>query len=242
MNQTHSTQPNLDPSEVRKFDDQAHQWWDPEGNFKPLHQINPLRLDFISRNTQLEQAAIVDIGCGGGILAEGLAGLGARVTGIDQAEDTLEVASMHLHESGYNIDYRHCRAEELATSHEGAFDVVTCMEMLEHVPDPASIITACAQLAAPGADLFFSTLNRSIKGYLHAILGAEYILGMLPRGTHDYARFIKPSELARWLRSSGLTVGEMAGVTYRPLTREYALTDDLSVNYMVHARKPSQDA
>jgi len=230
---------NVDPSEIAKFDDIAHQWWDPNGEFKPLHEINPLRLAFIEGHTELNNRPVIDIGCGGGILAEGLASKGAVVTAIDRAEYTLDVARMHRHESGLEIDYRLASAEEMAKQEPGAFPVVTCMELLEHVPDPASLIAACAELAAPGADLFFSTLNRTAKAYALAIFGAEYLLRILPKGTHDYARFIRPSELAHWLRDAGLTLEHMGGITYHPLTRDYHLSEDLEVNYLVHARKPA---
>lgn len=229
---------NVDHHEIAKFDEIAHQWWDPNGEFKPLHQINPLRLAFIERHTTLRDRSVIDIGCGGGILAEGLARNGAVVTAIDRAEYTLDVARMHRHESGLEIDYRLASAEEMAKQEPERFAVVTCMELLEHVPDPASLIVACAALANPGADLFFSTLNRTAKAYALAIFGAEYVLRILPRGTHDYARFIRPSELAHWLRDAGLTVEHMSGITYHPLTRDYHLSDDLDVNYLVHARKP----
>lgn len=232
-----ATPPNVDPTEVAKFDALAARWWDPQGQFKTLHDINPLRLGFIDARARLAGKTAVDVGCGGGLLAEGMAGLGARVTGIDQAESALAVARLHLLESGREVDYRCIRAEELAAQSPASADVVTCMELLEHVPDPAALVASCAALARPGGDLFFSTLNRTPKAYLFAIVGAEYMLRMLPRGTHDYARFIRPSELGHWLRAAGLEVRELTGLGYNPLTRHYALGQDVGVNYMVHAVK-----
>ncbi len=232
MNTSHA---NIDPQEIAKFDEVAARWWDPESEFKPLHDINPLRLDFIEGNAPLKDKQVLDVGCGGGILAEGLASRGARVTGIDMAGASLRVARLHLLESGHDIDYRQITVEDMAQQHAGEYDVVTCMELLEHVPDPASVVDACARLVKPGGHVFFSTLNRNPKAYLLAVLGAEYVLRMLPKGTHDYARFIQPAELDAWMRHSGLAMGGMAGITYNPLTRQYRLGDDVSVNYLVYA-------
>ena len=224
---------NADPAELAKFGDLAHRWWDPASEFKPLHDINPLRLDWIDRAVGLSGKAVLDVGCGGGLLAEGMAARGARVTGIDLSEKPLSVARLHLLESGHRVDYRLIAAEQLAREIPASFDVVTCLEMLEHVPDPASTVAACAQLVKPGGMVFFSTLNRNPKAYLLAIVGAEYILGMLPKGTHDYAKFIKPSELARWAKESGLEPEEFVGMSYNPLSRSYALGRDTAVNYLV---------
>lgn len=228
---------NADPAELEKFSALAHHWWDPESEFRPLHEINPLRLDWIDRQAGLAGKRVVDIGCGGGILAESMAARGAQVTGIDMAEKPLKVAKLHLLESGLKVDYRLTTAEELAAAEPGAFDVVTCMEMLEHVPDPASTIAACSRLVKPGGWVFLSTLNRNPKSYLFAILGAEYILKLLPRGTHDWARFIKPSELTRITRDAGLDMAELIGMTYNPLTRTYRLGPDVDVNYLVSCRR-----
>lgn len=230
---------NVDPAEVAKFNATASRWWDPEGEYRPLHEINPLRLAFIEQRCRLAGRHVVDVGCGGGILAEALARAGARICAIDMAPDSLEVARLHLHESGLEVDYRCMTAEALAEERPAAFDVVTCMELLEHVPDPAGLVAACARLARPGGDLFFSTINRTPKAYFQAIVGAEYLLRMLPRGTHDYARFIRPSELATWARLTGLEVAAMRGIRYCPITRTFALTDDVKVNYLVHARRPA---
>ena len=224
---------NADPAELQKFSDLAHRWWDPESEFKPLHQINPLRLNWIDDNARIAGKKVVDIGCGGGILAESMAARGALVTGIDLSEKALGVARLHLFESGQQVDYRHISAEELAASAPASFDVVTCMEMLEHVPDPASTIRACATLVKPGGSVFFSTLNRNLKAYLMAVVGAEYILNLLPRGTHEYAKFIKPSELARYVREAGLDVEELIGMQYNPLSKVYSLGRDTDVNYLM---------
>jgi len=231
------THENVDPVEVAKFDALADSWWDPEGQSKPLHQINPLRLQFIKDRTSLKAAKIVDVGCGGGILTESLALSGADATGVDMGELPLEIARLHALEAGLKIDYQQTTAEAMAANHPDEFDAVTCMEMLEHVPDPQSIIAACAQMVKPGGDVYFSTLNRNPKAWLLAIVGAEYIADMLPKGTHDYARFIKPSELARACREAGLTVSAIAGISYHPLTRKYALTQDVDVNYLMHCRR-----
>jgi 2-polyprenyl-6-hydroxyphenyl methylase/3-demethylubiquinone-9 3-methyltransferase len=232
-----STNVNADPAELRKFSDLAHRWWDPTSEFKPLHEINPLRLGWIDRKAAVAGKRIIDVGCGGGILAESLAASGAQVTGIDLSEKALSVARLHLFESGQHVDYHLSSAEDFAEAHAGEYDVVTCMEMLEHVPDPASIVRACAGLVKPGGDVFFSTLNRNPKAYLFAIIGAEYVLNLLPRGTHDYSKFIKPSELSRNCREAGLDVQEIIGMSYNPLSQIYSLTRDSSVNYLVHARK-----
>ncbi len=231
------THTNVDPAEVAKFDALADSWWDPEGQSKPLHQINPLRLQFIKDRTVLKAAKIVDVGCGGGILTESLALSGADATGIDMGELPLEIAHLHALEAGLTIDYQQTTAEAMAANHPAEFDAVTCMEMLEHVPDPQAIIEACAQMVKPGGDVYFSTLNRNPKAWFLAIVGAEYIANMLPKGTHDYARFIKPSELARACREAGLTVSAIAGISYNPLTRKYALTRDVDVNYLMHCRR-----
>jgi 2-polyprenyl-6-hydroxyphenyl methylase/3-demethylubiquinone-9 3-methyltransferase len=233
-----TTQVNVDPAEIEKFSALAHRWWDPNSEFKPLHQINPLRLDYIDRLASVRGKKTLDVGCGGGILAEALAARGADVTGIDMAEKPLKVAQLHLLESGRKVDYRLTAIEALADEVPGTFEVVTCMEMLEHVPDPASTIAACARAAKPGAWLFFSTLNRNPKSYLFAIIGAEYVLKLLPKGTHEYAKFIRPSELTTWCRAAGLQPAEIIGMTYNPFTKTYALGQDASVNYIVAARKP----
>ncbi len=220
---------NADPQELAKFGDLAHRWWDPTSEFKPLHDINPLRLAWIDRHAGLADKRVVDIGCGGGLLSEGMAGLGARVTGIDLSEKALGVARLHLLESGRQVDYRHVSAEALAAEAPATFDVVTCLEMLEHVPDPASTVKACADLVRPGGQVFLSTINRNPKAYLLAVVGAEYVLNMLPRGTHDYAKFIRPAELSRHCRNAGLRVAEIVGMTYNPLLRTYGLGRDTDV-------------
>ena len=228
---------NADPIELEKFSQLAHKWWDPNSEFKPLHEINPLRLGYIDRIAQLSGKTVLDVGCGGGILTESMAGLGAKVTGIDLADKSLQVAKLHLLESGKQVEYRKVAVEELADERPAHYDVVTCMEMLEHVPDPAAVVAACAKLAKPDGHVFFSSLNRNPKSYLFAIIGAEYALKLLPRGTHDYAKFIKPSELAQWCRDGGLTVTDIAGMTYNPLNKAYSLASDTSVNYLVACRK-----
>jgi 2-polyprenyl-6-hydroxyphenyl methylase/3-demethylubiquinone-9 3-methyltransferase len=230
---------NVDHTELEKFSALAHRWWDPNSEFKPLHDINPLRLDLIDREAALAGKRVVDVGCGGGILAEAMAARGADVVGIDLAEKGLKVAQLHLLESGCRVDYRHMDAEALAAAEPGSFDVVTCMEMLEHVPDPASTVAACARLTRPGGPLFFSTINRNPKSYLFAIIGAEYVLKLLPRGTHEYEKFIRPSELSGYCRDAGLEPGTITGMTYNPLTRVYALGRDASVNFILQARKPA---
>ena len=230
---------NVDVQELAKFSELAHRWWDPESEFRPLHQINPLRLDWIDGLAGLRGKQVLDVGCGGGILAESMARRAAQVTGIDLAAKPLGVARLHALEAGVaNIDYREIATEALAAQQPAAFDVVTCMEMLEHVPDPSAVVRACAALARPGAWIFFSTLNRNPKSFVFAILGAEYLLRLLPKGTHEYARFIRPSELARWVRDSGLAVHGSKGMVYNPLTRRYALSGDTSVNYLLACRKP----
>ncbi len=227
------TATNVDPAEISKFEALASRWWDPHSEFKPLHEINPLRLDYIDGHAALEGKTVLDVGCGGGILAESMAARGARVTGIDMGEANIRVAQLHLHESGLRVDYRQQPVETLAEERPGDFDVVTCMEMLEHVPDPESVIRACATLVKPGGKVFFSTLNRNPKSYLFAIVGAEYVLGLLPRGTHEYARFIRPSELDAWARRAGLTTRDLTGMRYNPLTDTYRLDPrDVSVNYL----------
>jgi len=226
---------NVDPIEIEKFQSIASRWWDPESEFKPLHEINPLRVDYIeTRSGALTGKKILDIGCGGGILAEAMALKGGTVTGIDVAEMSLKVAKMHLHESKLEIDYQMITAEEFAEQHAGEFDIVTCLEMLEHVPDPASIVAAATGLLKPGGQLFFSTINRNPKAFVLAILGAEYILSMLPKGTHEYKKFIKPSELASVVRANRMEVLDITGMTYNPLTKNYRLGRDIDVNYLMH--------
>jgi len=233
MEHTH----NADPQELAKFGDLAHRWWDPHSEFKPLHDINPLRVAWIDQQVGLTGKKIIDVGCGGGLLSEGMAACGAQVTGIDLSEKPLGVAKLHLYESGHSIDYRLISAEAMAAEAPATFDAVTCLEMLEHVPDPASVVQACATLVKPGGQVFFSTLNRNLKAYLMAVVGAEYILNMLPRGTHEYARFIRPAELSRFCREAGLQVEEIIGMSYKPLSKTYVLGADTSVNYLIRARK-----
>lgn len=228
---------NADPVELEKFGDLAHRWWDPNSEFKPLHDINPLRIDWIDGIVGLAGKHVLDVGCGGGLLSEGMATRGAIVTGIDLSEKPLGVARLHLLESGQKVDYRKVAVEALAEEMPAAFDAVTCLEMLEHVPNPSSVIAACARLVKPGGQVFFSTLNRNPKSYLFAVIGAEYILRLLPRGTHDYARFIKPSELARWAKMAALEPQELIGMSYNPLTQHYSLGRDTSVNYLMHTRR-----
>jgi len=228
---------NADQNELDKFSQLAHRWWDPNSEFKPLHAINPLRLEWIDQHANLSGKKILDIGCGGGILSESMAQRGAEVTGIDLSEKALGVARLHLLESGNRVDYRHVSAEALAEQSPGSYDIITCMEMLEHVPSPASIISACSALVKPGGHVFFSTLNRNPKAYLLAVVGAEYILNMLPKGTHDYAKFIRPSELSRWAKSVGLEPDELIGMTYNPFTQRYSLGRNTDVNYLLHTQK-----
>ncbi len=230
---------NVDPAELAKFSELAHRWWDTESEFKPLHQINPLRLNWIQSLAPLAGQKVVDIGCGGGILSDAMARQGAQVLGVDLAVKSLKVAQLHALEAGtQGVQYREISAEDLAVEQPAQFDVVTCMEMLEHVPDPASIVKACATLVKPGGWVFFSTLNRNPKSFLLAVVGAEYVLNMLPRGTHEYARMIKPSELADWVRAQSLNVMQMKGMTYNPFTRHYALGTDTDVNYLMATQKP----
>jgi 2-polyprenyl-6-hydroxyphenyl methylase/3-demethylubiquinone-9 3-methyltransferase len=235
--QQHKNEHNVDPAEINKFEALASRWWDAESEFKPLHEINPLRLEYIDRRAQLKDKKVVDVGCGGGILAESMASHGAIVTGIDMGEAPLAVARLHQHESGVEVDYHRSTAESFAAEYPGQFDVVTCMEMLEHVPEPASVINACASLVKPGGHVFFSTLNRNPKSFLFAIVGAEYLLRLLPKGTHEYQKFIKPSELSGWSRQASLTVSEITGMSYNPFTKTYSLGYDVDVNYLVHCQK-----
>ena len=225
---------NFDPREIAKFEELASRWWDPDSEFKPLHEINPLRLEYIDRRSSLKDKTIVDIGCGGGILAESMALKGADVLGIDMGEAPLSVAQLHKLETGAKLDYLQITAEELAEQEAGQYDVVTCMEMLEHVPDPSSVIAACSKLVKPGGHVFFSTINRNPKSYLFAIVGAEYILQMLPKGTHDYSKFIKPSELESWARAADLHLSELTGMSYNLLSKKYSLGHDVDVNYLMH--------
>jgi 2-polyprenyl-6-hydroxyphenyl methylase/3-demethylubiquinone-9 3-methyltransferase len=231
------TQQNVDNAEIAKFDALASRWWDPAGEFRPLHEINPLRLDYISQRATLKGSKALDIGCGGGILAESMATSGASVTGIDMAEGPLAVARLHRAESGAAVEYERSTAEAYADEHAGEFDVVTCLEMLEHVPEPMQVVKSCAALARPGGDVFFSTINRNPKAFLFAIVGAEYVLRLLPAGTHEYEKFIRPSELEAWARRAGLELKGSIGMHYNPLTREYSLGGDLDVNYLMHFRR-----
>jgi 2-polyprenyl-6-hydroxyphenyl methylase/3-demethylubiquinone-9 3-methyltransferase len=234
-----STPNNVDAAEIAKFDALASRWWDPAGDFRPLHEINPLRLDYIRQRANLPGSNVVDIGCGGGILTESMAELGAAVTGIDMAEGPLAVARLHQAESGTSVNYLQTTAEDLASKHAGKFDVVTCLEMLEHVPSPSAVIAACTQLVRPGGDVFFSTINRNPKSFLFAIVGAEYVLRLLPAGTHEYEKFIRPSELESWSRHSGLALQGSIGLHYNPLTKEYSLGDNIDVNYIMHFQRPN---
>ena len=224
---------NADPQELAKFGELAHHWWDPEGDFRPLHQINPLRLDWIDQQARLAGKSVVDVGCGGGILTESMAARGADALGIDLSTKPLRVAQLHAMEAGLAVHYREVSAEALAAEAPGSFDVVTCMEMLEHVPDPASVVRACAALVKPGGWVFFSTLNRNAKAFAMAIVGAEHMLKLLPKGTHEYARFIRPSELARWCREAALIAHGFKGMEHNPMTGRYYLSDDTSVNYLL---------
>ncbi len=235
---TETTQ-NVDPTEIAKFEQLASRWWDPESEFKPLHDINPLRLKWIDERVQLKGSAVLDVGCGGGILTESMAALGASVTGIDMGETPLSVAKLHMKESGHNVEYLHMTAEALAKSRPASFDVVTCMEMLEHVPDPAAVVDACSNLVKPGGAVFFSTINRNPKSWLFAIVGAEYVLNLLPRGTHEYRKLIRPSELESWARQAKLAVRELTGMHYSPLTRHYWLAPGVDVNYLAYSRRES---
>ena len=229
---------NIDSAEIAKFDALAARWWDPDGDFRPLHQINPLRLDYIRQRAELSGRKVLDVGCGGGILTEAMAAKGAIVTGIDMAEKPLGVARLHTAESGADIEYLKSTAESLAAERPGEYDVVTCLEMLEHVPSPGVVIEACRDLVKPGGDVFFSTINRNPKSFLFAIVGAEYVLKLLPKGTHEYEKFIRPSELDEWARAAGLEVRGSTGLHYNPLTREYWLAPNVDVNYMMHYRRP----
>ncbi|MFZ6647184.1 bifunctional 2-polyprenyl-6-hydroxyphenol methylase/3-demethylubiquinol 3-O-methyltransferase UbiG [Undibacterium sp. TJN25] len=230
---------NADPAEIQKFSDLAHRWWDPTSEFKPLHEINPLRLEWINARVALAGKNVIDVGCGGGILAESMARKGAKVTGIDLSDKALKVADLHGLESGVQVRYEKIAAEDMAAREAGQYDVVTCMEMLEHVPDPASVIKACTALVKPGGKVFFSTLNRNLKSYLFAVIGAEYLLQLLPKGTHDYAKFITPAELSQDIRNAGLQLDAMKGMSYNPLTQIYSLNQDTSVNYMVACTRPA---
>lgn len=235
-----SSETNVDPQEIAKFEALASRWWDRDSEFKPLHDINPLRANYIDRHSPVAGTRLVDVGCGGGILAEAMTQRGATVTGIDMGEAPLSVARLHQQESGLQVDYRQATAEQLAAQEPGAFDIVCCLEMLEHVPDPAAVIAACAELARPGGSLYFSTINRNPKAFLFAVVGAEHVLNLLPVGTHEYEKFIKPSEMASWIRAAGLLLEDMTGMTYNPLTKHYRLNSrDVSVNYLVRAVKPA---
>jgi len=231
---------NVDPSEVAKFEALASRWWDRNSEFKPLHDINPLRANWIDKLAPVAEQKVLDVGCGGGILCEAMAQRGAHVTGIDMGEAPLAVGELHKLESGVEVDYQKSTAEDFAQSHPEQFDIVTCLEMLEHVPDPSSVVRACAAMTKPGGTLFFSTINRNPKAYLLAIIGVEYVLRMLPKGTHEYGKFIRPAELGQWIREAGLELDQMTGLTYNPITKTYRLTEkDVDVNYMICARKPA---
>ena len=231
---------NVDPNEIRKFEELASRWWDRNSEFKPLHDINPLRANWIDSLAPVAEQRILDVGCGGGILCEALAQRGATVTGIDMGEAPLAVGNLHSLESGVSVTYEQSTAEDYATSHAEAFNTVTCLEMLEHVPDPSSVVAACAAMTKPGGTLFFSTINRNPKSYLLAIIGVEYVLRMLPKGTHEYSKFIRPSELGQWIRDAGLEIDQMTGLLYNPITKTYKLDErDVDVNYMICARKPA---
>jgi 2-polyprenyl-6-hydroxyphenyl methylase/3-demethylubiquinone-9 3-methyltransferase len=236
---SHTATANVDAGEIAKFERMANRWWDPQGDFKPLHQMNPVRANYIDLKAKVAEKTLLDIGCGGGLLTEAMAQRGAVVTGIDMGEAPLEVARLHAESSGLTIDYRRITAEQMAAESPAHFDVVTCLEMLEHVPDPAQVIRACFTLVKPGGHVFFSTLNRTPKAYLMAVLGAEYVLRWLPRGTHDYKKFIRPSELAAWSRQAGLQVRDLAGIVYNPLSQSFrTVTGDVDVNYIMHLQKP----
>ena len=230
---------NIDKAEIAKFEAMASKWWDPNSEFRPLHDINPLRLNYIDEFASLSGKNVLDVGCGGGILSESMALRGANVTGIDMGEAPLAVAKIHQKESGVEVNYLHSTAEKMAETHAETYDIVTCLEMLEHVPDPSSVISACQKMVKPGGHVFFSTINRSPKSYLFAIIGAEYVLQLLPKGTHDYKKLIKPSELSAWSRSAGPTVKNVKGMTYNPLTKKYKLSNNVDVNYMIHTENPA---
>jgi 2-polyprenyl-6-hydroxyphenyl methylase/3-demethylubiquinone-9 3-methyltransferase len=239
-NSENTSSMNVDPSEVAKFEVLASRWWDRNSEFKPLHDINPLRANWIDKLAPVAEQKVLDVGCGGGILCEAMAQRGAHVTGIDMGEAPLAVGELHKLESGVEVDYQKSTAEDFAQSHGEEFDVVTCLEMLEHVPDPGSVVRACAAMTKPGGTLFFSTINRNPKAYLLAIIGVEYVLRMLPKGTHEYGKFIRPAELGKWIREAGLELDQMTGLTYNPITKTYRLTEtDVDVNYMICARKPA---
>ena len=230
---------NIDPAEIKKFEELASRWWDKQGEFKPLHEMNPLRLNFINTGSPLENKTVCDIGCGGGILSESMAQCGATVTGSDMGKAPLSVARLHALESELDIDYRQITAEDMAEQEPASFDIITCMEMLEHVPDPASVISACFNLVKPGGSVYFSTINRNPKSYLFAIVGAEYLMKLLPRGTHDFSKFIKPSELDEWARLAGLNLVNLKGISYNPFTSLFSQSQDVDVNYMVHYKRPA---
>ena len=231
---------NVDPNEIRKFEDLASRWWDRNSEFKPLHDINPLRADWIASLTPVSGQQVLDVGCGGGILCEALAERGANVTGIDMGDAPLAVGNLHKLESGVEVNYVKSTAEDFAENNGHSFDTLTCLEMLEHVPDPSSVVSACAEMCKPGGTVFFSTINRNPKAYLLAVIGVEYVLRMLPKGTHEYSKFIRPSELGQWIREAGLEIDVMTGLTYNPITKKYKLTErDVDVNYMICARKPT---
>ena len=240
MSDTANAPVNVDAAEIARFQSAASRWWDPEGEMRPLHDLNPVRLGYVERSGSLEGRNVVDVGCGGGLLSEAMARKGARVVGLDMADELLRVAQLHALESSVSVEYRQEQAERHALEHAGHYDVVTCMEMLEHVPDPSAVIEALARLAKPGGHVFVSTLNRTPRAYLMAILGAEYVLRLLPTGTHTYEKFIKPSELAAWARDAGLVEDDIAGLHYEPFSRSARLTDDAAVNYLMHFRKPAQ--
>ncbi len=239
INNTHENKPNVDPAEIEQFDSRSARWWDPNSEFKPLHDINPLRLDFILSTVDIADKHIVDVGCGGGILSESMATKMAIVTGIDLGKSTLDIAKLHSLESKIEVDYQQISAEDFAQTSPESFDVVTCMEMLEHVPDPSSVIAACAKLTKPGGHVFFSTISRTPKSYFLAIIAAEYVLNMLPKGTHDYKNFIRPSELDSWARDAGFELVKLSGIQYNPLTSQYSLSHDVNVNYMAAYIKPN---